>query len=72
VASPVQVRISGVVFGWFKCEHPERDIKTIATQPVPACPQQDLQCAEQHGQCGVRGRFACTPAAAEHGQVTVS
>jgi len=65
------VRIPGVVFGRFEREHPERDIKTVATQLVPAGPQQDLQRAEQHGQRGIRRCFTRATATAEHGQVAI-
>jgi len=67
VAPSVPVRVPGVVFGWLKREHPERDIEIVATQPVPAGAQQDLQRAEQHGQRGIRRRFTRTAATAEHG-----
>lgn len=65
----VAARVQGVVVGRLERQHFEGDIETVAAQPLPAGPQQDVQRAEQHGQRGVRGRFA--PTAAEHGQVTV-
>lgn len=69
VAPAVQVRVPGAVSERLEREHPERDIEIVAAQPVPVGAQQDVQCAEQHRQCGVRRRF--TAAAAEHGQVAV-
>jgi len=71
VAPPVPTRVSDVVFGWLEREHPKRDIETVATQPVPAGAQQDLQRAEQHGQRDVRRHFARAATTAEHGQVAI-
>lgn len=84
VAAPVSARVQGVVVERLQREHTEGDIETVAAQPVPADAQQVVQRAEQHGQRGVRRRFASvalapaasTPtaaaaAAAEHGQVAV-